>query len=155
MSNRAKSMYRSQILSETAKSIFTEQEEVVREWNLIDSGHLLEELRKEHFQIEDFETGGRLIMRVLTYMRLLDQKGIAKGSPRRKAYHLYNKIIFGYVYNKTLPALKYGFTADVRAQINEKLQGVWKSDNDGKKIFITKEMEKDYNLTTHYAFKKL
>lgn len=120
-SQRIQTAFRSEILRESADMIRIEQLKVVNDWNLIDSGDLALALQKRHFTVRDFNTGGRLTVRVLKYMRFLDINGIAKGSMRRGAYHLYNRILFGYLYNQTMPQLKYGYTEEVQQLMRNKL----------------------------------
>lgn len=119
---RIKTAFRSSILRESAEMIRAEQNQIAGEWNLMRTGRLQSELSMQHFSVRDFETGARLTMRVLTYMRFLDMKGVSKGNSKRRAYHLYNKVVFGYLYNQTLPALKYGFTDDVQTLIRNKIK---------------------------------
>lgn len=119
---RIKQAFRSSILRESAEMIAREQLDIAQEWNLFKTGRLQSALKQEHFSVSDFETGGRLTMKVLTYMRFLDMQGIAKGSARRKAYHLYNKVVFGYLYNQTLPALRFGFTDEVQQLVRNKIK---------------------------------
>lgn len=120
--SRIKTAFRSSILRESAEMIRTEQTQIASEWNLMRTGRLQSELSMQHFSVRDFETGARLTMRVLTYMRFLDMKGLAKGNAKRQAYHLYNKVVFGYLYNQTMPALKYGFTNEVQNLIRNKIK---------------------------------
>ncbi len=115
---RIKTVFVSAILRETALSIREAQNVVVDDWDLFESG-TLQNLIQGHFSVDSIEGGGRLSMRYLTYFRFLDMP-----DPRRRlrqlardGYHLYNKITFGTVYSRSLPALTFGFTDELREQM--------------------------------------
>lgn len=116
---RIKTDFVSQTLRESALEIRIGQDKVVGEWNLFDTGEL-ESWMKGHFSVAPQNAGAKLTMRYLKYARFLDipnEKRTVK-SVRREGYHLYNRIAFGIVYNKTLNEIRYGLTDDVREKIN-------------------------------------
>ncbi len=121
--DRVKSAFRSQILKESAELIRREQQEAIIEWDLVETGQLLRQMRG-HFSVTDMNTGARLDMNYLSYVRFLDIPNARRTlrEAKRKGYHTYNKIVFGYLYNQTLPQLKYGFTDGVRELMSNKMK---------------------------------
>ena len=121
MSNelRIKTAFVSEVLRDTAETIRAEQSKTAIEWNLFNTGELEKSL-KGHFSLASSGDESRLSMRYLTYARILDMKD-PRRKLRREGYHLYNRIIFGHLYNITLPRLKYGFTDDVKKSITKTL----------------------------------
>lgn len=114
---RIKTQFASAILAQTAEAIREEQQSVAQEWSLFDTLELKRSLQG-HFSVKNTDTGSQLSMSYLVYARFLD---IA--DPRRKVnregYHLYNRIVFGILYNRTLAALKFGFTDDIRKSMTQ------------------------------------
>lgn len=114
---RIKTQFASAILAQTAQAIREEQQQVAQEWSLFDSMKL-KRMLEGHFSVSNTETGSRLSMSYLVYARFLDM-----ADPRRKVnregYHLYNRIVFGILYNRTLSALKFGFTDDIRKSMTQ------------------------------------
>jgi hypothetical protein len=126
--NRIKIAFRSQILKESAMLILKKQNEVVDLYDLFESGSLKRSLQG-HFSVSDINSGSQLTMRYLTYFRFLDMADSRRRNRewKREGYHLYNKIMFGYLYKQTMPQLKYGFTEEnktlIRNMIIENLAG--------------------------------
>lgn len=114
---RIKTQFVSAILQQTAEAIRTEQQTVVREWSLFQTREL-EKSIKGHFSVTNQETGAKLSMSYLAYLRYLDMAD-PRRKVRREGYHLYNRIVFGILYNRTLAAIKFGFTDDIRKSITE------------------------------------
>lgn len=121
--DRIKTAFRSQILKESAQLIRKEQQETLVEWDLVSSGQLLRQMRG-HFTVTDIDTGAKLDMTYLSYMRFLDIPNARRSlrEAKRSGYHTYNKIVFGYLYNQTLPQLKYGFTDETKQLIANKMK---------------------------------
>ena len=121
--DRIKTAFRSQILKESAQLIRKEQQETLVEWDLVSSGQLLRQMRG-HFTVTDIDTGAKLDMTYLSYMRFLDIPNARRSlrEAKRNGYHTYNKIVFGYLYNQTLPQLKYGFTDETKQLIANKMK---------------------------------
>lgn len=121
--DRIKTAFRSQILKESAQLIRKEQQEALVEWDLVSSGQLLRQMRG-HFTVTDIDTGAKLDMTYLSYMRFLDIPNARRSlrEAKRSGYHTYNKIVFGYLYNQTLPQLKYGFTDETKQLIANKMK---------------------------------
>ena len=115
---RIKTVFVSAILRETALAIREEQNIVVNDWDLFEEGDLQSTLQG-HFSVGSIEGGGKLSMRYLTYLRFLDMPDPRRLNRQLKkdGYHLYNKITFGTIYSRSLPALTFGFTEELRKQM--------------------------------------
>lgn len=59
-------------------------------------------------------------MTVLPYMRFLDIH--FRQDMQRRKISIYNRVIWGVLYGEVLPALRYGFTQDIRKYITRQLQ---------------------------------
>ena len=95
-----------QILNEEADIIKGLQMDVADEWGLNDdSGELRESLRG-HFSVTQLGEGTRLTMRYVKYLRFIDMPWVVS---RKKGLHLYNRIVFGRVYNDTHLRLRLAY----------------------------------------------
>jgi|GEM_PF-842708 hypothetical protein len=95
-----------QILKEEAEIIKGLQMEVADDWGLKDdSGELRKSLRG-HFSVTQLGEGTRLTMRYVKYLRFIDMPWVAS---RKKGLHLYNRIVFGRVYNDTHLRLRLAY----------------------------------------------
>lgn len=123
---RIKTQFISAVLRETAEIIQSKQQKAVDEYDLFESGRLRKSLTG-HFSVGSQSGGGSLTMRYLPYMRMLDMN-----DPRRKwkkdGYHLYNRIVFGVLYNPTINTLQYGLTEDIRNAIGDQLTEIYEQD---------------------------
>ena len=118
---RIKTAFVSAILKDNAEKIRQEQQQVVDDWNLFKSGKLRSSLQG-HFTVNNADDGGKLTMNYLAYARFLDMKG-GTSKAKRNIYHLYNRIVFGYLYGQILPTLRFGFTEDLKAAMAAKIAG--------------------------------
>lgn len=123
MDIRIKSEYVSQVLRESAMAIREGQNQVAEEWNLFDTGRLKDWLQG-HFSFQSQAGGGKLSMRYLKYARFLDMKDDRRSQKlaKREGYHLYNHLVFGIIYNKTLDEIRYGLTDDIKQSITAAIQ---------------------------------
>ena len=117
---RIKTAFVSAILKQNAKAIQQEQNQVVDEWKLYESGKLKSSLRGR-FSVDNKEGGGKLSMRYLAYARFLDIH--LSQAHKRAGFHLYNRIVFGTLYGQILPSLRFGFTIEVQKQIKQSIAG--------------------------------
>jgi hypothetical protein len=141
---RIKTEFVSSVLKETAEKIRDAQSKVAEEWSLFEGGELKKWLRG-HFSVGKQDGGGKLSMHYLAYARFLDLP-----DPRRKVrqlkregYHLYNRIVFGTLYNDTMPTLRYGFTEDLQKEIAAKLAEAVGGDRNAAAL-ISKSMRRGY-----------
>ena len=94
------------ILTEEAEIIKGLHLETVDDWGLNDdSGELRKSLRG-HFSVTQLGEGTRLTMRYVKYLRFIDMPWVAT---RKKGLHLYNRIVFGRVYNDTYLRLRLAY----------------------------------------------
>lgn len=122
---RIKTAFVSAILRETALSIREAQNVVVDDWGLFEEGPLQSWLQG-HFSVAKQDGGGKLSMRYLTYARFIDLPDPRRHSRQlaRDGYHLYNKISFGTIYGRTLPALTSAFTTELNEQMGGALMAI-------------------------------
>lgn len=113
---RLKTAFVSAVLKDNAQAIRQEQSQVVDDWDLYESGRLKSSLQG-WFSVDNQEGGAKLSMRYLAYARFLDMKRIGTSKAKREAYHLYNRIVFGYLYGQMLPTVRFGFTDDIKRQL--------------------------------------
>lgn len=142
--SRIKTEFVSSVLRDTGNKIRQGQTKTADEWNLFESGTLRNWLQG-HFSVESDEGGGKLYMRYLAYARFLDMADSRRKNRqlKREGYHLYNRQVFGVLYNKTLPALRYGFTEDVKTQIDQALIQAVGSDRNAAAL-VAKSMRRGY-----------
>jgi len=120
---RIQSVFISAVLNDTAKLIYAKQNQVAEEWDLFEhhgTGRLKQSLQG-YFSVASSEGSGRLSMRYLTYARWLDMQDNRR-KMKKEGYHLYNRIVFGVLYNPTFNALMYGLTDDVREFLGSRLE---------------------------------
>lgn len=140
--DRLKQIYLSRVLSETHWLINDLQEQAVNDWNLSDSGGLENSIGR-HFSLKAGDDAGQLTISVLKYARFLDM-GDPRRKLRREGYHLYNRIIWGVVYNRTLPALKTGFTEELRENVMKALEKSGESFESGASRELAKDLKTNF-----------
>lgn len=113
---RVKTAFVSAILKQNAEAIRKEQSQVVDDWDLFETGKLKSSLQGG-FSVQNQDGGAKLSMRYLTYARFLDMKRPGTSKAKREAYHLYNRIVFGFLYGQMLPTIRFGFTEDIKRQV--------------------------------------
>lgn len=116
----AKKEFVRRVLKEDAEYIRKQQQKVVAEWGLFDEGDLEQSL-KGHFSVDSTDETKQLTMRYLVYARFLDMADPRRRT-KREGYHLYNRIVFGVIYNRTLAKLQNGYTEEVRNKITADLE---------------------------------
>jgi hypothetical protein len=119
---RIKTAFVSGVLRRDAEAIRTGQQQVADNWNLFKDGALKSWLQG-HFSVSNNDGGAKLSMRYLMYARFLDLPDPRRRQRqmKREGYHLYNRQIFGVLYGKTLPSIRYGLTDEIREQITNAL----------------------------------
>jgi hypothetical protein len=131
-----------QILKRDSDYIRQFQAKVVEEAGLMKSGELLLDLRGQSgAKILQGEGMHLLSVSFLKYLRFQDINSNSKSGkkrakidvgnnyerrnkemPLRRHLALYNKVIFGRLYNETKTDLKYGYTEEIKKQITEQLE---------------------------------
>lgn len=120
--SKAKMLFASRLLSEKAGKIYQLQEQAAADWNLFDSGHLTRSLvGGSNFTITNDDNSARASLRYLAYTRFLDMSD-PRRQKKREGYHLYNRILWGILYNEILPQLKAGYVPEVKAQMEAEIK---------------------------------
>ncbi|MBI9052459.1 MAG: hypothetical protein JEY96_01495 [Bacteroidales bacterium] len=126
--NIIKGRFIAQVLDRDAKFINKEQAQVVQDYNLFGPNKKLYQTlinqSQGHFSLSVNESSAKLTLRYLKYLRFLDIKDVKKN---RANYHLYNRIVFGRIYNETLAGLKYGYTKSVQQGLEAELMELAKT----------------------------
>lgn len=104
--------YTADILTEDIELIRRLQSKVVETYDLFETGELKKSLRG-FFSVNDEGTGKKASVRYVNYLRFLDMPNVKR---KREAYHLYNRIVFGIIYNRTIGKLIHGYTDEIKAK---------------------------------------
>lgn len=107
------------VVSNGYKEIKRIQQEVISENLNVISGDLLKSVQKNPLSLIGTERQV-YYMTVLPYMRFLDIH--FRQDMQRRKISIYNRVIWGVLYGEVLPALRYGFTQDIRKYITQQLQ---------------------------------
>lgn len=108
------------IVNRDINIIYQTQQEVVAENLKSQTGTLASHLMQRPFEFDNMGSKQVYYMRTLPYLRFLDMSVVTMRTRRKLA--LYNRVIWGVLYNETLPALRYGLTQDIRDSIGAELQ---------------------------------
>ncbi len=121
-------MIKTEFISQTIKRdmdiIYATQENVVREVFKGGTGRLASFLSSRPFGLYAFGENFKVKARVFSYLRFLDIKYRKQDMDTRRKLALYNRVIWGVLYNETLPDIRFGFTQEVRKKISQELRGV-------------------------------
>ena len=122
---------RPEFVSETLRRdlqvIYKTQQEVVDRYLKVRTGTLRASVSHPEFALES--STGRIAVRVriLTYLRFLDMQyrmGSSRlGKKKRANMALYNRVVWGLLYNETFPDIEAGFTTEVREAWRKKMEG--------------------------------
>ncbi|MBM6865894.1 hypothetical protein H6A66_12030 [Bacteroides caecigallinarum] len=111
-----KETYIKSIVSRDMAVIYKTQAEVVRAY-FYDSGKLYNFLTSSKpINLE----GCTFWFKILPYLRFLDIR-YREDMKVRRNLALYNRVIWGVLYNETLPDIRYGYTQDIRNAIRKDL----------------------------------
>lgn len=109
--------------------IYSTQEEVINTYLHHRSGRLSSSMSRPSFSESDSDSGVKLTMRVLAYLRFLDisSAGYDKRKDRVAKYMrtklaLYNRTVWGVLYRETFPRMRYGLSQDIRKAMLEEFQ---------------------------------
>lgn len=120
-----KTHYVREILERDAKYINETQAEVISENLRRVSGRLLRSIYRNDFQIQADDNRMMLQFNFLRYLRFLDIKSSMdkfKSKDLRSKLALYNRVIYGRLYNETRSDIKYGFTEQIKERIRMELE---------------------------------
>lgn len=111
-----KQTYIKSVVNRDRAVIYKTQAEVVRAY-FYDTGNLYKSLTSA----KPIDLDGRMFwFKILPYLRLLDIR-YREDMKVRRNLALYNRIIWGVLYNETLPDIRYGYTQDIRNAIKKDL----------------------------------
>lgn len=108
--------YINRVVNRDIAIIYKTQEQVVRA-NFHGTGRLARYLSTMPFSFMDHI----YYFRVLPYLRFLDIR-YRQNMEIRRSLALYNRVIWGVLYNETLPDIRYGLTQDIRKEIRKDLE---------------------------------
>lgn len=130
-----------QILKRDSSYIKEVQAQVIQDAGLVKSGALLSDIRNQSgAKIAQGEGMHMLTVTFLKYLRFIDIKSSLKASkqkkinisnnyekrhkemPLRRNLTIYNKVIFGRLYNETRRDISYAYTDEIRQKITEQLE---------------------------------
>ncbi len=119
-----KKSFISQIIRRDAAFIYDTQARVVRENFSTDgrSSTLAYHLSKRPFSLSGQGLNLVYYFNVITYLRFLDIKYSKDKMGLRSKLALYNRVIWGRLYNETIRDLKYGLTEDIKRDIRQRLE---------------------------------
>lgn len=120
-----KTHYVREILERDAKYINETQGKVISENLRRVSGRLLRSIYRNDFQIQADDNRMMLQFNFLRYLRFLDIKSSMdkfKSKDLRSKLALYNRVIYGRLYNETRSDIKYGFTEQIKDRIRMELE---------------------------------
>ena len=120
-----KTHYVREILERDAKYINETQGKVISENLRRVSGRLLRSIYRNDFQIQADDNRMMLQFNFLRYLRFLDIKSSMdkfKSKELRSKLALYNRVIYGRLYNETRSDIKYGFTEQIKDRIRMELE---------------------------------
>lgn len=104
--------------------IYDTQRDVVRDNFPFGSGRLSGYLSQRPFKVDSNGLKQVYYMRVFSYLRFLDIHYRKEQMSLRRNLALYNRVIWGVLYNETLPDLRYTFTAEIRDKIRTQLESL-------------------------------
>ena len=120
-----KTHYVREILERDAKFINETQGKVISENLRRVSGRLLRSIYRKDFQIQADDNRMMRQFNYLRYLRFLDIKSSMdkfKNKELRSKLALYNRVIYGRLYNETRSDIKYGLTEQVKERIRTELE---------------------------------
>lgn len=112
----------SRIVTRDVKIIYSTQESVVRDAFPGGTGALAAHLARKPFSLSGEGVNQTFFMRIFPYLRFLDIRYRKQNMATRRKLALYNRVVYGVLYNETMPDLRYGMTAAIRKEITESLQ---------------------------------
>lgn len=111
-----------QIVTRDIELIYTTQEKVIRTVFPGGTGNLADFLSRKPITISGEGLERTFYMRVFSYLRFLDIRYRKDRMETRLHLALYNRVIWGVLYNETMPDLRYGLTSEIRKKITAQLQ---------------------------------
>lgn len=104
------SKYIQSVLTEDSKYIVSEQKKLINRIGLVKSGKLLNSLSSNITVKQQGDKGAIASIEYIGKIRLLDIKSNRR---KTKSYKLYNKILYGVLYNRTVAKIAFGYSNEV------------------------------------------
>lgn len=101
------SKYIQSVLKEDSEYIVSEQRRLIQQKSLIKTGGLLQSLNS-NVSVRSAGAGGAASIQYIGLIRLLDMK-----NKKRKSYRLYNRILYGVIYNRTVAKISFGYSEEI------------------------------------------
>lgn len=109
------------ILKEEAEIIKKLQLDIVNDWEIVDTiGQTEWDILKGHFSVKESGSGTTLTMRYIKYVRFIEMNN--RFNHLGKGFHLYNKVVFGRVYNDTHMRLQYAYSEGIRQELIDEIR---------------------------------
>ena len=110
--------------------IYKTQEEVAQRYFKVRTGTLRNELSRHDFSLQSSNGQFTIYLRVLPDLRFLDMQyrlpysGLSskRAKKQRAKYAIYNRVVWGVLYNETFPDIRAGFTNEVRAAWRKQME---------------------------------
>lgn len=120
----------SEILRRDIGIIYKTQEEVANRYFKEHTGTLRHFLSRRAFSLQESNGNFTVYIGVLSYLRFLDMQyrlnyaGLSsrRGKKHRANYAVYNRVVWGVLYNETFPDIQAGFTNEVRAAWRKQME---------------------------------
>jgi hypothetical protein len=110
----------------TVDEITKEQAGIAKTYYNKRSGDLISNLTGRNFDVMTFSSGVKLIIDYVKYIRFLDLKKTGRGYKKKNYHPIYNKPLYGYIYNFTYPKLRYGLAQTLRENTTAPLKALFK-----------------------------
>lgn len=120
----------SEILRRDIGIIYKTQEEVANRYFKEHTGNLRNFLSRRAFSLQESNGKFTVYIGVLSYLRFLDMQyrinyaglNSKRAKKQRAKYAVYNRVVWGVLYNETFPDIQAGFTNEVRAAWRKKME---------------------------------
>lgn len=120
----------SEILRRDIGIIYKTQEEVANRYFKEHTGTLRQFLSRRAFSLQESNGNFTVYVGVLLYLRFLDMQyrlnytglNTRRAKKQRANYAVYNRVVWGVLYNETFPDIQAGFTNEVRAAWRKQME---------------------------------
>jgi hypothetical protein len=109
---------------ETGEDIFKEQADIAKTYYNKRSGELISNLTGRNFDVMKSSWNVKMIMNYISKVRFLDLKKTATGKKKKNYHPIYNRPLYGYIYNFTYPKLSWGLLENIKERTVEPLKAV-------------------------------
>lgn len=111
-----------EILYGSAQGILKQQNYLARTFLVRRTGQLLSNTSGHNFSVISSSQRVNLVIDYISTIRFLDLKRSATGKVKRNYVQIYSKVLYGFLYSKTYPALRYGMAENIRDNISGTLR---------------------------------